>query len=97
MGTCCCSLAGTAACRHCPNNEYAEEPIASGGITVSSITVSTPYFSEVEEYEYSVPVVRCAFCEYYIKHDKRCAVWNHGVFKDDYCSRGVKKDDRDKT
>ena len=47
--------------------------------------------ARIEEYKNSVPVVRCESCEYYIKHDKRCAVWNHGVFKDDYCSRGQTK------
>ena len=108
MAICCCSLAGTAACRHCSNNEYAEEPIAGRGVTVPSITVSTLYLSEIndfwkneyikehdariKEYETSVPVVRCAFCKHYIKHDKRCAVWNHGVHKNDYCSRGQKKE-----
>ena len=108
MAICCCSLAGTAACRHCSNNEYAEEPIAGRGVTVPSITVSTLYLSEindfwkneyikehdarVEEYKNSVPVVRCAFCKHYIKHDKRCVVWNHGVSEDDYCSRAQKKE-----
>jgi len=51
--------------------------------------------ARVEEYKNSVPVVRCAFCEHYIKHDKRCGVWNHGVFKDDYCSRGQKKEEEE--
>lgn len=46
----------------------------------------------MEEYEKSVPVVRCMFCKHYIKHDKKCALWNHGVFKNDYCSRGQKKE-----
>lgn len=38
-------------------------------------------------------VVRCEECKNYIKHDKRCGVWNHGVFKDDYCSRSQKKEE----
>ena len=42
MGVCCCSLAGTAACRHCPNNEYAEEPIRR-----NDVVVSVPYLSEI--------------------------------------------------
>ena len=42
MGVCCCSLAGTAACRHCPNNEYAEEPIRR-----NDVAVSVPYLSEI--------------------------------------------------
>ena len=26
----------------------------------------------------AVPVVRCRDCVHYIKHDKRCGIWNHG-------------------
>lgn len=26
----------------------------------------------------AVPVVRCGECVHYIKHDKRCGIWNHG-------------------
>lgn len=26
----------------------------------------------------AVPVVRCRECVHYIKHDKRCGIWNHG-------------------
>lgn len=40
----------------------------------------------------TLKLVFCKDCEHYIKHDKRCAVWNHGVHKDDYCSRGQKKE-----
>ena len=41
MGICCCSLAGTAACRHCPNNEYAADPIRR-----NDVVVLVPYLSE---------------------------------------------------
>ena len=44
------------------------------------------------ERSFAVCPVLCKDCEYYIKHDKRCVVWNHGVHKDDYCSRGLKKE-----
>lgn len=89
MSIYCCSLAGTAACQHCSDNPFATE-------VWSNDFWKNEYIKEhdarVEEYKNSVPVVRCAFCKHYIKHDKRCGIWNHGVFKDDYCSRGQKKE-----
>lgn len=86
MAICCCSLVGTAACQHCLNNPFATEPFSK---TIPS-TSTNPFYQQLLETQH---VVRCESCEFYIKHDKRCAVWNHGVFKDDYCSRGQKKEE----
>ena len=86
MGVCWCSLAGTAACKHCLNNPDATEPFSK---TIPSTIGTNPFYQQLLETQ---PIVRCESCEYYIKHDKRCAVWNHGVHKDDYCSRGLKKE-----
>lgn len=41
----------------------------------------------------AVPVVRCRYCKWYDKHDKRCKVWNHGVLSIGYCYRGEERED----
>lgn len=35
-----------------------------------------------------VEVVRCKDCNHYVRHDKRCRFWNHGVESIDFCSQG---------
>ena len=40
-----------------------------------------------------VDVVRCRECENYVKHDKRCKYWNHGVESDGFCSMGERRED----
>lgn len=37
-------------------------------------------------------LVRCWNCKHYIKHDKRCDVWNHGVLSCGFCYRGEEKE-----
>lgn len=37
-------------------------------------------------------LVRCRDCKHYIKHDKRCDVWNHGVLSCGFCYRGEEKE-----
>lgn len=87
MIVCHCVLAGTAACQHCQNNPHAAEQ------TQTIHNVPNLYYQYLtEDNEPNPELVKCVNCEYYIKHDKRCAVWNHGVHKDDYCSRGIKKE-----
>lgn len=39
------------------------------------------------------PVVRCKDCKRYDSHDHRCKVWNHGINKEDFCSRGERKEE----
>ena len=39
-----------------------------------------------------VELVRCWNCKHYIKHDKRCDVWNHGVLSCGFCYRGEEKE-----
>lgn len=42
----------------------------------------------------AVQAVRCGECVHYIKHDKRCGIWNHGgIVPDDFCSRGERRTD----
>ncbi len=38
-------------------------------------------------------LVRCKECKHYINHDKRCAIWNHGVAGYGYCYEGERRDD----
>lgn len=38
------------------------------------------------------PIV-CICCKHYIRHDKRCGYWNHGVKQSDWCSYGKAKDE----
>lgn len=40
-----------------------------------------------------VEVVRCKDCEYYIRHDKRCGLLNHGVKTDFFCAGGERRED----
>ena len=78
-------------------------PLYDGEFLRCNITYTEPWLGhEGEPIEDPIPIPsdcplvpvppQCKDCEFYIKHDKRCAVWNHGVFKDDYCSRGLKKE-----
>ena len=93
MAICCCSLAGTAACQRCLNNPSATEPTTKlTTYTTTILPYSNLYKNLMEESEPKPEIVKCKDCEFYIKHDKRCVVWNHGVSKDDYCSRGQKKE-----
>jgi len=41
----------------------------------------------------AVPVVRRKECVHYIKHDKRCGIWNHGIDSNGYCYKGEREDD----
>ena len=41
------------------------------------------------------PDLICADCKHYDTHDHRCKWWNHGVERDDYCSRAERKDEHD--
>lgn len=94
MAICCCSLAGTAACQHCSNNPFATEVWTNTIVTDKTYAVlPNLYYQQLtEESEPKPEIVECKDCEFYIKHDKRCVVWNHGVHKDDYCSRSQKKE-----
>ena len=94
MFACWCSLAGTAACKHCYNNPNATEVWTNTNATTNTIAIPMDDLPKVLDKE-TLKLVFCKDCEYYIKHDKRCAVWNHGVHKDDYCSRGLKKEVED--
>lgn len=40
-------------------------------------------------------LVRCGECKHYIRHDKRCTAWNHGVEKDGFCYKGERKGGED--
>lgn len=41
-----------------------------------------------------VEIVRCKDCAHYIKHDKRCAVWNHGgIVTYGFCFLGERRTD----
>lgn len=91
MAICCCSLAGTAACQHCSNNPFATEVWTNTVVTTNTTAIPMNDLPKVLEKE-TLKLVFCKDCEFYIKHDKRCAVWNHGVHKDDYCSKGLKKE-----
>lgn len=67
----------------------------SFGYCKTTVCINERYQQEqwvTTERVFAVCPVLCKDCEYYIKHDKRCTVWNHGVSKDDYCSRGLKKE-----
>lgn len=37
MSICCCSLAGTAACQHCPQNQFATEVWANNTVTTDHV------------------------------------------------------------
>lgn len=42
----------------------------------------------------AVPVVRCRECVHYIKHDKRCGIWNHGgIVPYGFCFLGERRTD----
>lgn len=36
--------------------------------------------------------VACLNCQHYDRHDKRCTVWNHGVWPEDFCSRAERRE-----
>ena len=38
MSSCCCSLAGTAACRHCQNNPFAEDYELYKSVSIATST-----------------------------------------------------------
>ncbi len=40
------------------------------------------------------PIVRCRECVHYIKHDKRCGIWNHGgIVPYGFCFLGERRTD----
>lgn len=42
----------------------------------------------------AVEVVRCKDCAHYIKHDKRCGIWNHGgIAPYGFCFLGERRTD----
>lgn len=42
----------------------------------------------------AVEVVRCRDCVHYIKHDKRCGIWNHGgIVPYGFCFLGERRAD----
>lgn len=92
MSSCCCSLAGTSACRTCPHNPNAD----FNGVNKFYVTTDTTEV-RIEPYiETSVPkvnkdivaVVRCKDCKYY--DDGTCI--NGGLWEqDDFCSGGERK------
>lgn len=50
MSSCCCSLAGTAACRYCSNNPYAESPPTVCTVkTTTEMPADYPFFKPREE------------------------------------------------
>jgi len=38
-------------------------------------------------------IVHCKDCKHWIRHDRRCGYWNHGVKPIDWCCHGERKDD----
>ena len=38
-----------------------------------------------------VLTIQCKDCNRYIRHDRRCGYWNHGVSEDDFCSRAEER------
>lgn len=100
MSSCCCSLAGTSACRTCPNNPNAD----FNGVNKFYVTTDTTEV-RIEPYiETSAPkvnkdlveVVRCKDCQNfhrrqsmfgkeYTECDLYCAMQ---PAEEDYCSRG---------
>ena len=38
-------------------------------------------------------IVRCEDCKHYIRHDKRCGYWNHGVKPTMWCSQAERRED----
>ena len=38
-------------------------------------------------------VIRCKDCKHYIRHDKRCGYWNHGVKPDMWCCQAERRED----
>ena len=37
-------------------------------------------------------IVTCGNCKRYIRHDKRCGYWNHGVKPDMWCSQAERRE-----
>ena len=40
-----------------------------------------------------VEVVKCKQCKHYDTHNHKCWYWNHGIRKDDYCSKAERRTD----
>ena len=38
-------------------------------------------------------IIHCEDCKHYIRHDKRCGYWNHGVKPDMWCSQAERRTD----
>lgn len=38
-------------------------------------------------------IIRCEDCKHYIRHDKRCGYWNHGVKPTMWCSQAERRED----
>lgn len=36
-------------------------------------------------------IIRCKDCKHYIRHDKRCGYWNHGVKPTMWCSQAERR------
>lgn len=68
MSVCCCSLAGTAACRYCNNNPYAE-PSPYRTITTITTNGATGFkgFGDVFAWKKPERPPRCDDCKYYHK------------------------------
>ena len=51
------------------------------------------YFGTVSSEIIAGVAVLCKECQHYIKHDKRCGFWNHGVRDIDWCCHAERAED----
>ena len=80
MSSCCCSLAGTAACRYCSNNPYAETPppvrtatvIVTDNVLITGKKTSADRIrsmTDEELAEYFAKITECGECEACLPND----------------------------
>lgn len=96
MSFCCCSLAGTSACRYCRNNPNAvvvtDKILVSGTGTQPNATQHTQCVERIGD---MVEVVRCKDCRFSERYTEKlcyCKINGAAFNRDGFCSKGDPKD-----